>query len=125
MGIKGHELEDPIKRKELFKDPGNVQKLLEWLMHACDIANSAKPWKTCQAWATAVTEEFFQQGEKEKATGLPVSPMMDRASTAIPQMQCGFIEFVVAPLFCEPDPDTSGDSLSRLQLVPQPQTVGL
>jgi hypothetical protein len=97
--IQGSQLEDPIKKKELFKDTKNVEKLLSWLMHACDIANSAKPWKTCQAWATAVTEEFFQQGDKEKLTGLPVSPMMDRASTAIPQMQCGFIEFVVAPLF--------------------------
>ena len=43
--------------------------------------------------------EFFEQGDKEKAMKLPVSPMCDRATTAIPKTQIGFIDFVVQPLY--------------------------
>ena len=44
-------------------------------------------------------EEFFQQGDLERAQGLPVSPMMDRHSTSLSLSQINFTEFIVAPLF--------------------------
>lgn len=46
-------------------------------------------------------EEFFQQGDMERAQGLPVSPLMDRTTTAFAPSQINFIEFVVAPLFLQ------------------------
>lgn len=45
-----------------------------------------------------MVEEFCRQGDREKAEGLEVSPMCDRASVTLCNMQLGFIEFVVAPL---------------------------
>lgn len=44
-------------------------------------------------------EEFFQQGDLERAQGLPVSPMMDRHATSLSLSQINFTEFIVAPLF--------------------------
>ena len=46
-------------------------------------------------------EEFFQQGDMERAQGLPLSPLMDRTTTALAPSQINFIEFVVAPLFLQ------------------------
>ena len=46
-------------------------------------------------------EEFFQQGDMERAQGLPLSPLMDRTTTAFAPSQINFIEFVVAPLFLQ------------------------
>lgn len=46
-------------------------------------------------------EEFFAQGDRERAAGLPVSPMMDRTSTSRALSQINFIEFIVAPLFSQ------------------------
>jgi hypothetical protein len=45
-----------------------------------------------------VLQEFCLQGDREKALGLEVSPMCDRDSVVLCNMQMGFIEFVVAPL---------------------------
>lgn len=42
--------------------------------------------------------EFFQQGDREKAAGLPTSALMDRVTTKIPQAQLGFINVLVRPL---------------------------
>lgn len=49
-------------------------------------------------------DEFFQQGDMERAQGLPVSPLMDRGSTSLAVSQMNFIEFVVAPLFLQVQP---------------------
>lgn len=52
-------------------------------------------------WATRILQEFFDQGDQERALGLPVSPMMDRMTASHAQIQINFIEFIVAPLFSE------------------------
>ena len=58
-------------------------------------------------WSVRVLEEFFAQGDRERAAGLPVSPMMDRTSTSHALSQINFIEFIVAPLFSQAR-DTAG-----------------
>lgn len=42
-------------------------------------------------------EEFFRQGDKERALGLPFSPLCDRNNTLVAESQIGFIEFIVEP----------------------------
>lgn len=44
-------------------------------------------------------EEFFQQGDQEKEMALPVSMLCDRGNVELPKSQCGFIQFVVRPIF--------------------------
>ena len=43
--------------------------------------------------------EFFDQGDVERARGLPVSPLCDRSQANVPSAQLGFIEFCVEPVF--------------------------
>jgi len=69
------------------------------IMHSADISNPTKPYAVYKQWARAVMEEFFAQGDMEKANDMPVSPMMDRDNTSLPVSQVNFIEFVVTPLY--------------------------
>lgn len=72
--------------------------LMEICLHCADISNPYKPFKICSRWADLVVEEFASQGDRERSEGLEISPMMDRATIQLCNMQMGFIEFVVAPL---------------------------
>lgn len=72
--------------------------IMELVLHCSDISNPFKPFNLCAAWADLVVEEFCLQGDKEKQMGLEVSPMCDRDTINLCNMQMGFIEFVVSPL---------------------------
>ena len=72
--------------------------LMEICLHCADISNPYKPFKICARWAELVVEEFARQGDRERSEGLEISPMMDRATIQLCNMQMGFVEFVVAPL---------------------------
>jgi len=43
-------------------------------------------------------EEFYRQGDREKAAQLPVSPLFDRAKPGVTKSQVGFFDVVVLPL---------------------------
>mmetsp|Transcript_7866 Transcript_7866/g.10994 ORF Transcript_7866/g.10994 Transcript_7866/m.10994 type:complete len:429 (-) Transcript_7866:496-1782(-) len=73
--------------------------LVKVLLHAVDISNPARPWAVAQRWNDLITEEFFRQGDRERAEGLAVSPNMDRAAADVPSSTLGFVDFIVAPLF--------------------------
>lgn len=67
-------------------------------LHCADISNPYKKFPSCKKWAEMIVVEFCEQGDREKAEGLEVSPMCDRGTLNLYNMQMGFIEFVVAPL---------------------------
>lgn len=69
------------------------------ILHACDISTSLRDFETSIQWADLLFEEFFNQGDVEKAQGLKVSMMCDRDTTNIAGGQAGFIQFVVMPIF--------------------------
>ncbi|KAF9926871.1 hypothetical protein FBU30_003631 [Linnemannia zychae] len=75
------------------------QNLCNCLLHAADISNAVKPWTVCKRWSDLVVQEFFRQGDIEKAQHIPVSPNMDRDQHNQPQISLGFGDFVVQPYF--------------------------
>ncbi|KAJ1556195.1 High affinity cAMP-specific and IBMX-insensitive 3',5'-cyclic phosphodiesterase 8B [Cladochytrium tenue] len=82
-----------------YDDPKDRQLLMDVAIKCGDINNAAKNNDLCKKWASRIMEEFFMQGDKEKASGLPVSMFMDRATTQVPKCQVGFIDFLAMPLF--------------------------
>lgn len=44
-------------------------------------------------------EEFFLQGDKERESGMDISPMCDRFNSTIEKSQVGFIDYIVHPLW--------------------------
>jgi len=72
--------------------------IMELVLHCADVSNPFRPAQLSFKWADKVTEEFCAQGDRETELGYEVSPMCDRKTVALCNMQLGFIEFVVAPL---------------------------
>jgi cAMP-specific phosphodiesterase len=75
--------------------------LLQMLIKAADISNVTKPFHISSAWAERVTEEFYNQGDREKESGIDDVPaMFDRdAGLKLADGQIGFIDFVAKPFF--------------------------
>ena len=87
----------------LAKEPDKLELVLQMALHAADISNPAKPWAVSLRWTECVLEEFFAQGDEEKAVGLPVTPGFDRAAQPTwkdrAKGQAFFLGVLVKPLF--------------------------
>jgi hypothetical protein len=75
----------------------SIDALRIMVLHTADLANPAKGVALALEWSERILAEMFSQGDEEKKLGLPVSPLADRLTTDIPNMQCGFIDFIVQP----------------------------
>jgi len=73
--------------------------LLQMAMKCADLGHMGLSWEVHEKWVSRVEAEFFAQGDKEKAAGLPVSFLMDRNQPGCSKTQPGFFDFVVFPLF--------------------------
>eukprot|EP00930_Biecheleria_cincta_P022730 TRINITY_DN16553_c0_g2_i1.p1 TRINITY_DN16553_c0_g2~~TRINITY_DN16553_c0_g2_i1.p1 ORF type:complete len:1029 (+),score=154.21 TRINITY_DN16553_c0_g2_i1:79-3165(+) len=92
-------LNDENQLEEIFKEEEQHRRtVLNALLHTADVSNPMKPWDLCQLLADKCLEEFFAQGDQEKAMGIPVQMLNDRSKVNRPNSQVGFIEFVIAPL---------------------------
>lgn len=68
---------------------------MQMTLKCADISHPARPWETHERWSLLVCEEFYQQGDRERLLGLPVSPLCDRSQHNLPKSQLGFLAFVV------------------------------
>lgn len=89
-GESSQRSEDVLKRKQL---------LLGFVLKACDVGGSTKPFQTSLLWALRINQECFEQGDAERELGLGISPFCDRSASNVAQSQLGFYDFIVVPLF--------------------------
>lgn len=82
---------------DTFQQQENKQKVMNLLLHSADIFGPCKPWVLCYKWATMCLEEFFLQGDEERARKIPVQPLNDRKVNR-PLSQINFVEFMVVSL---------------------------
>ena len=82
-----------------MKKPEDRNLLLKVILKAADVSNPTKPKSIYKFWTNAIMEEFYQQGDDERAQGLKCSPFMDRTEPSLVKCQMGFMDFIVAPLF--------------------------
>ncbi|XP_076053728.1 putative 3',5'-cyclic phosphodiesterase pde-5 isoform X1 [Oratosquilla oratoria] len=69
-------------------------------MTACDLCASAKPWDVQVETVKVIFEEFYEQGDAEKAAGKSPIPMMDRDKTdEQPASQVGFLSGICIPCY--------------------------
>ncbi|KAG2485174.1 hypothetical protein HYH03_016064 [Edaphochlamys debaryana] len=71
---------------------------LQLAMKAADLGHLGEQLEVHKKWLAGLEEEFFRQGDKEKALGLPISPLFDRAKQGVSKSQVGFYDFVALPL---------------------------
>lgn len=100
---------DIMKQLNDLKEQGNWQEtedgrllIMQLLLKAADISNVARRFELADRWCDVLCEEFFRQGELEKANGLEYStPMMKRDTLNKEKSQIGFYNSVCLPLFHE------------------------
>ena len=92
-----------IKFELLSKNPKTQfeeqQSLLDFFIHAADLAHNTKLFKISLQWVELLSNEFWLQGDKEKEMKLPVSFLCDRVGCNIPNSQVGFIKGFILPTF--------------------------
>ncbi|KAJ3081920.1 High affinity cAMP-specific 3',5'-cyclic phosphodiesterase 7A, partial [Rhizoclosmatium hyalinum] len=76
--------------------------LMQMLMKCSDVSNPTKVGPEYDVWIDRIHEEWYMQGDMEKARGLPISAFCNRdgphASNPA-SSQTGFINFIVSPLY--------------------------
>eukprot|EP00727_Mastigamoeba_balamuthi_P010157 m51a1_g5764 putative 3 -cyclic-nucleotide phosphodiesterase (855) ;mRNA; f:1228866-1232219 len=72
--------------------------IMQMFLKMADVSNPTRPWEMSKRWAERVMEEFYSQGDRERAEGLKLSPFMDRTTTDTAKCQTAFIKFVVLPM---------------------------
>ena len=88
-----------VESEKLPESDDDRLLLLKMAVKSADIGNAVRPFHIHIRWTARIMEEFFNQGDRERALGLPISPFMDRNAPTIPKCQVGFADFLVAPLF--------------------------
>merc|ERR1719491_2250661 len=84
---------------EVFSQADVKKLIMGCILHSADVSNPCRSWETAHAWAMVCLEEFFAQGDQEKALGIPVQFLNDRDKLNRPNSQIGFIEFMISPFF--------------------------
>lgn len=84
---------------DLESKPEDRRLVLQLALKAADISHTSKSLETHRRWTESITEEFYSQGDEERARNLPPSPFMDRSTGNLPKSQVGFIGFLVMPLY--------------------------
>ncbi|KAJ1471739.1 hypothetical protein T484DRAFT_1639619 [Baffinella frigidus] len=79
--------------------PIPIQLEMELIIKCADISNVLKPFPVARRWALRVTDEFFAQGDVERARGMDVTPSCDREKQSCVDLQVGFIDHMCAPFF--------------------------
>ncbi|EGZ10515.1 hypothetical protein PHYSODRAFT_337328 [Phytophthora sojae] len=77
-------------------DPMMIMKVV---IKCADIGHAAKKRKLHVIWSALIIEEFFLQGDNERANNSDISPFMDRHSENSAKNQVGFFEFIVLPFY--------------------------
>ena len=73
--------------------------LLCLLMTSADLSDQTKNWKNTRKVAQLIYNEFFQQGDLEKALGKNPEERFDREKACVPDQQIFFLDSIALPLY--------------------------
>ncbi|XP_026500541.2 probable 3',5'-cyclic phosphodiesterase pde-5 isoform X1 [Vanessa tameamea] len=80
--------------------PGHRDLAMAISMTAADLSASTKPWDIQIKTVKVIFEEFYDQGDKERAAGKTPIPMMDRNKPEEqPSSQVGFLSQICIPCY--------------------------
>lgn len=97
---KVRELQKYVEDDEkTLMDASSRVQVLELCIICADLGHGAKSLSLHQKWSNLILQEFFQQGDRERQLGLPVSPICDKETAKLPQVQLGFLTLLVIPVF--------------------------
>jgi len=84
------------------------------LLKLADISNVARPLHIARKWNKCVANEFFMQGDLERAKGLPVTPHLDRNRVSGSLVTVNFIDLIARNFISAMTDVLGGDSAELL-----------
>jgi hypothetical protein len=60
---------------------------LQIALKVADLGHLAEALPVHQRWVKCLETEFFRQGDREKAVGIPISPLFDRDKPGVTKSQ--------------------------------------
>ncbi|VEL13778.1 unnamed protein product [Protopolystoma xenopodis] len=100
-----HHLKILPKLKQLASEgyqpsnPVHHNLLVCLLMTSADLSDQSKDWSNAKIVSELLYQEFFRQGDLEKALGTTPAPFMDRERACIPELQISFLDSIAIPCF--------------------------
>ena len=84
---------------EVAQHSGTEQRLdkfimIEMALHCADISNPVKDIMVYKKWVNVVMTEFYQQGDKERDLGMPISAMFDRHNSSVTKVSKGTLIYI-------------------------------
>jgi len=79
--------------------PDEKMLTMKLALKVADLGNLSKGLDYTMLWTDRVIDEFYAQGDDERARGLTVATAFDRAKSSRNHEQRGFIKFMVLPLY--------------------------
>ncbi len=89
----------PPRVWESKQSPEERMLTLKVALKTADVSYTAKNGRLHNMWAERMMKEFHNQGDMEKAIGLPVSPFMNRLQPQTKLAQRAYIKWIARPLW--------------------------
>merc|ERR1740121_77558 len=99
QGIESPAVRTPKRSACLPESEPDAILLMQVALKCADLGHLTLGWDEHKWWVQCLEREFFAQGDREKALGLPTSFLMDLEKPGPTKTQVGFYNFVVMPLF--------------------------
>ena len=90
-----------FKEYKKNKDKKLEQNQLNFIIHIADLSHNYRKFEISIKWVELLSNEFWNQGDKEKELGLPVSFLCDRNDINVPKSQVSFINTFSIPTIQE------------------------
>jgi hypothetical protein len=75
--------------------------VMKMTIKAADVSHPTRKFEIHRKFSEAITNEFFEQGDIERAQGMPISFLCDRRTVSLANAQIGFLNFMIIPFFKE------------------------
>ncbi|CCW64950.1 unnamed protein product [Phytomonas sp. EM1] len=93
------QLKKKLQERAVFTNHENQILALALALKMADVSNCGRPLDIYLQWSAKISDEFYQQGDRERQLGMYCSPFMDRLQPSMGKGQVAFINFIVIPFF--------------------------
>jgi len=88
--------------RKFFMRQGKVDKLLAVMLKVSDVSHTARPdFEVLRQWRMRVHQEFYAEGDRDRAAGRALEPLHDRETNNIIKSTGAFMNFYVGAMFIE------------------------
>ena len=95
------EIVDKYKEYKKNRDKKLGQNQLNFITHIADLSHNYRKFEISLRWVELLSNEFWNQGDKERELGLPISYLCDREDIDVPKSQVGFLNTFSLPIIQE------------------------